>query len=137
MVICYATCFAYSGIRVRLPVSLCVYHSCRACIRGCLYCRPVNIYSIMRYTRCAWLAGIVNFINSNRAVCNSLNICRTRACCISFFAMYIGVINYGSVMYNIYHPCMRRIIIVYLRAVHITLRRAYPVVIGRVITAAY
>ena len=137
MVICYAACFAYPGVRVCLPVSLSVYHPRWACIRGCLYCRPVNVYSIMRYTRRTWLAGIINFINSNRVVCNLLNICRARACCISFLAMYIGVINYGCVMYNVYHPAMWCIIIVYLRVVHVTLRRANPVIIGRSITTTY
>ena len=91
----------------------------------------------MPYTRCTWPAGIVNFINGDRAARNPLNICRARACCISLVIIHIGVINYSGVTYNIYHLCMRCIIIVYPRAVHVTLRRAHPVIIRRIITTTY
>jgi len=91
----------------------------------------------MPYTRCARPAGIVNLINGNRAVRNPLNICRARACCIRLVIIHIGVINYSGVAYNIYYLGMRCIIIVYPRAVHITFRRAHPVIIGRTITTTY
>jgi len=137
MVIRYASGSAYASIRICLSVSLSVYHPCRACIWGWVNCGPVNVYSIMRYNRCAGPACVVNFINSNRPVCNKLNICGAWACCISLVVINIGIINYSGIMYNIYHPGMRCIIIVYPRAVHITFRCAHPIIIGRVISTTY
>jgi len=137
MVICYTTASAYACIGVCLPVSLGIYYPCRACIWGWVNCWPVNVYRIMRYTRRAGPACIINFINRNRPVRNTLNICRARACCIGLVVIHIGIINYSGIMYNIYHPGMRCIIIVYPRAVHITLRRAYPVIIRCIITTTY
>lgn len=55
---------------------------------------------------------------------------------ISAPAVYISIINYGCLMNNIYHPCMRYIIIINSRAVNITLRRKTPVIRRYIVTAA-
>jgi len=91
----------------------------------------------MGYARCAGPAGIVNFINGYRAVCNSLDIYRARTGCISLFVINISIINYSGVVYNVYYARMRCIIIINTRAIHVTFRSANPIVIGRIITAAY
>jgi len=90
----------------------------------------------MRYTRCAGSVGIIYFINSNWPMRNALYICRARAGSIGLVIIHIGIIDDGGIMDNIYHPAMRLVIVVNTRAVHITLRRANPVIIGYMVSTS-
>jgi hypothetical protein len=55
---------------------------------------------------------------------------------ISAVIINVGIVNNGSTVYNIHHPGMRHIVVINIRAVDISLRSAYPVIIGHMITIA-
>jgi len=136
MVIGHTTAFAYPGIWVGLPVSLGINYPGRVRIGPCLYCRAVNIDGIVLHVGSARSAGVIYFVNGNPLMRNALYICRARTCNIRTVVVHIGIIDNGSVMYNIYHPIMRHVIIINPRTVYITIRGANPVIIGYIIAAA-
>lgn len=98
--------------------------------------RPVHIHSVIMNINSTWPVSVINFIDLRALVRKSLYILGTRACNISSVISGIGIINNGGSVYNIYHSCMRHIIIINIRAVNISLRRAYPIIIRDIVITA-
>lgn len=126
-----------AGIRIGSSVSICINHPRRACIWRFFNCRSVNIYRIVGDINRTRPVGIINVIHPYIIISRNLpDLLHTRAGHIGHIVSNIGIINNGRITYNSYRTGMRHVIVVYTRAINITLRRAYPIVVRHTVTAA-
>lgn len=124
-------------IRVSGSVSICINHPRRACIRRFFYCRPVNVNRVVGDINRTRPVGIINIIHPYIIIPRNLpNLLHTRSGHIGHIISNISIIDNCGIPYDRYRTGMRHVIVVYTRAINITLRRAYPIVVGHTVTAA-
>jgi hypothetical protein len=123
-------------VRVLLPVRIGINYTGRPCARSSSNRRPVYIYSIVMNINGARPAGVINSIDLRTLTRIPLDILNPRASNISAVVPGICIIYNSSIVYNIYYPGMWHIIIINIGPVYISLRRAYPIIIRHIISAA-
>ncbi|QEC76746.1 hypothetical protein FSB76_12595 [Mucilaginibacter ginsenosidivorax] len=128
----------YTLVRVGFAVFGCIYNPRRPGVRCFFYLRPVNINGIVYNPAATIRPAIVTHSVYRHIVIvgNTSYFGNPWAGYIGAVVIYVGIVNNRSLVYNIYHPGVRGIIIVNIGAVNIVLRRAHPIRIGYAVAAA-
>lgn len=124
-------------VRVLLTVSIGINYTGRPCIGCFIYRRAINIYSVILYPCSTWPAVVIYSVNRYISAGDALDIFAARPGNISAVIINIRIVDDGSIMYNSNRPAPRNIIIINNRAVNISLRSAYPIIIGYTIAVTY
>lgn len=114
-------------IGILLFISRSVYHTSRTCTRHFSYGRAINIYCIVANVYTARCIGVINVIHLRTTIDNTFNLGNARPRYVTMATVYIRIINYGSVIYNINNTGARRIIACQIGPVDISLWHCHPI----------